>query len=76
MKVFRGDNPTQLYFDSMLSVLTEGEEHAPRGKKIKELRPVCFEFTNPLNRTPRGPSKWREDRAPALARPAFRAPQE
>jgi thymidylate synthase len=51
MKVFRGDNPTQLYFDSMLSVLTEGEEHAPRGKKIKELRPVCFEFTNPLNRT-------------------------
>ena len=49
-KIFSGSNPSQLYMDALQALLKEGEECAPRGKKIKELRPVIFEYTNPKNR--------------------------
>lgn len=50
MYCFHGDNPTQLYLESLQSIIEFGEEFAPRGKKIKEIRPAIFEFSNPLNR--------------------------
>jgi thymidylate synthase len=50
VKVFSGDNPSQLYMDALVSLLLEGDEVSPRGKKIKELRPTVFEYTNPKNR--------------------------
>jgi thymidylate synthase len=49
-KVYTGDNPTQLYMDAYLDLQAFGNEVAPRGKRVKELRPVVIEFTNPLNR--------------------------
>lgn len=49
-KVFTGDNPSQLYMDALLTLLREGKDVTPRGKKIKEIRPVIFEYTNPKNR--------------------------
>jgi len=49
-KVFTGDNPTQMYMDALKAILEEGDLVSPRGKDIKELRPVVFEFTNPHNR--------------------------
>ena len=48
--VFTGENPSQLYFDSSMILHSEGNVLSPRGKKVKELRPAIFEFTNPLNR--------------------------
>jgi thymidylate synthase len=48
--VFWGDNPSQLYMDALLALLSRGKEYAPRGKRIKELRPVVIEYHNPLNR--------------------------
>jgi thymidylate synthase len=47
---FKSDNPSQLYFDASMVLHTEGNILAPRGKKIREIRPTVFEFTNPLNR--------------------------
>lgn len=49
--VFWGDNPTQMYMDAMIALITKGKVSAPRGKEIKELRPVVFEYHNPLVRT-------------------------
>lgn len=48
--VFHGTNPSQLYMDALLALLDKGKDYAPRGKKIKELRPVTFEFHQPTNR--------------------------
>ena len=50
MKVFSGNSPTKLYYQALQEVLNNGDTCRPRGKKIKELRPVAVEFTNPLNR--------------------------
>lgn len=50
MKVFTGDNPTQLYLEGLKTLLQEGDDVCPRGKSIKEVRPAAFEFTNPRNR--------------------------
>lgn len=49
-KIFTNDNSTQLYMDAFVALENEGDIVAPRGKDIKELRPVIVEFTNPLNR--------------------------
>lgn len=48
--VYWGESPSQMYMSSMLDLLLAGKELAPRGKRIKELRPVVFEFHNPLKR--------------------------
>lgn len=50
VKVFSGDNPSQLYLDSLLAILREGDDVSPRGMKVLEIRPAIFEYTNPLNR--------------------------
>lgn len=50
MKIFTGNNPSLLYLQSFNELMVYGDEYAPRGKKIKELRPVTFEFTDPRNR--------------------------
>lgn len=50
MYSFIGTNPTKLYYDSLMMTLDQGDECAPRGKLIKELRPAAFEFENPYNR--------------------------
>jgi thymidylate synthase len=51
MIVFTGENPSELYLKALYRLKYEGRELAPRGKRILELRPVIFEFINPLNRT-------------------------
>ncbi len=43
-------SPSDMYFSALQSLLKDGEECAPRGKKIKELRPVILEFVDPLKR--------------------------
>ena len=48
--VFSGHNPTQLYLSGLLKLVHEGDECSPRGKKIKELRPVIIEYLSPLKR--------------------------
>jgi len=48
--IFSGDNPTKLYLESLEAVLRTGDDVSPRGKKILEIRPAVFQFTNPLNR--------------------------
>lgn len=50
MYSIKGDNPTQLYYQAMLDVMENGDEVAPRGKSVRELRPASVEFTNPYNR--------------------------
>ena len=50
MYTFIGDNPTELHCKSFMKLINDGDECSPRGKRIKELRPACFEFTNPYNR--------------------------
>lgn len=50
MKVFSGDNPSELYLEALQALLQEGDKVAPRGKKILELRPAAFQFKNPLKR--------------------------
>ena len=45
-----GENPTKLYYDAVQELLKNGEECSPRGKLIKELRPVMIGFQNPYNR--------------------------
>lgn len=49
-RVFSGNNPSLLYLQSFNELMVNGDECAPRGKKIKELRPAVFEFENPCNR--------------------------
>lgn len=49
--VLRGSNPSKIYLDAMFSLLAEGKECSPRGKRIKELRPAVIEFLDPRNRT-------------------------
>ncbi len=51
MYTFSGDNPTTLYKEILDKLYKEGDELSPRGKLIKELRPVSIEYTNPYNRT-------------------------
>lgn len=50
MYTFTGENPTKLYYVSLMKLVEEGYSCSPRGKLIKELRPSCFEFENPYNR--------------------------
>lgn len=50
MRVFSGDNPSLLYLEGLNTLFCDGENCSPRGKPIKELTPVTFEFFNPLNR--------------------------
>lgn len=45
-----GENPTKLYYDAVQELLKNGGECSPRGKLIKELRPVMIGFQNPYNR--------------------------
>ena len=51
MYTFSGNNPTQLYMDILSTIIKDGDVLAPRGKRIKEIRPVMIEFKNPLRRT-------------------------
>lgn len=48
--VFYGNNPSKIYLEALFDLRHIGAEVAPRGKKIKELRPVIIEFHNPYNR--------------------------
>lgn len=50
MIAIEGTDPTALYVELWKTVLEKGDEVHPRGKYIKEIRPVCVEFKNPLNR--------------------------
>ena len=50
MYVISGDNPTQMYWESMNYVLNNGDIVKPRGQEVREVRPACLEYTNPLNR--------------------------
>lgn len=50
MYTFSNENPTTIHYDSFLKIMQEGDELSPRGKKVKELRPVSIEYKNPLNR--------------------------
>lgn len=47
--VFNG-TPTEMYLRALGDLVKSGDELAPRGKRIKEIRPATFEFTNPYNR--------------------------
>ena len=50
MYCINGDNPTKMYFQALSDLVDQGDRVAPRGKLIREMRPACLEFTNPLNR--------------------------
>lgn len=51
LHAFAGANPTQVYSDALQSVLRNGDEAAPRGRRIKELRgQTVVQFLNPLDR--------------------------
>lgn len=50
MYSLKSENPTKLYYDSMMELVKNGDECCPRGKLIKELRPASVEFENPHNR--------------------------
>lgn len=50
MYVFQGENPSVLQVEMLNDLMAKGDECTPRGKKIKELRPVSIEFFNPLRR--------------------------
>lgn len=47
--VFKNENSTNMYLTALNTILQEGDEYSPRGKKVKEIRPVTFEF-NPKDR--------------------------
>jgi thymidylate synthase len=49
-RVYSNENTTQIYMDALLDLVKNGEQCSPRGKVIKELRPVVIEYTNPRNR--------------------------
>lgn len=50
MRTFQGENPSVLQLEILNELMAAGEECAPRGKKIKEIRPASVEFLNPLKR--------------------------
>lgn len=50
MRIFTSNNPTHMYLLAWNEVAISSSIANPRGKKIKEMRPVCFEFLNPYNR--------------------------
>ncbi|MMZ43625.1 Thymidylate synthase [compost metagenome] len=50
VRVYSGENPSQLYMEALIDLLTKGKERAPRGKRTLELHPALFEFNNPLSR--------------------------
>ena len=50
MKIFQGENPSALQLEILNELMANGDECAPRGKKIKEIRPASVEFMNPLKR--------------------------
>ena len=50
MKTFQGDNPSALHLEVLAELMEKGDEVAPRGKKIKEIRPASVEFLDPLKR--------------------------
>lgn len=51
LHAFAGANPTQLYSDALQSVLRDGVECAPRGRRIKELQgQTVVQFLNPVDR--------------------------
>lgn len=50
-KIFTADNPSKIYLEALLTAKAQGKVVAPRGKRVKEIRPVIVEFTNPYNRT-------------------------
>lgn len=50
MYVFQGENPSVLQVEMLNELMAKGEICTPRGKTIKELRPVSVEFFNPLRR--------------------------
>lgn len=50
MYTFQGENPSLLQVEMLNELMGNGEECTPRGRKIKELRPVSIEFFNPLKR--------------------------
>jgi len=39
-----------MYLEALHDLVATGEYYTPRAKKIQELRPVCFQFLNPLKR--------------------------
>jgi len=48
--VYYDDNPSEMYFQAITDLVNRGEEVFPKGKRIKELRPVIFGYKNPLKR--------------------------
>ena len=50
MYCYKNNNPTTLYYTILNKLSNCGDELAPRGRKIKELRPVSVEFANPYRR--------------------------
>lgn len=49
-EIFTGNNPSQMYMDALFTLCLEGDIVKPRGKAVKEIRPVILEFTEPANR--------------------------
>ena len=52
MIIFQNQNPSVLYLELINELMASGDECTPRGKKIKELRPVSIEYLDPLKRVP------------------------
>lgn len=48
--LFEGDNPSQLYMDTLLTIMREGDTVSPRGLEVKEIRPTIITHKQPLNR--------------------------
>lgn len=46
MKIYTNTSPSRIYLEALRDIWLEGETLVARGKRIKELRPVCIE--NPL----------------------------
>lgn len=47
VRVFEGNNPSELYLEALWALQKKGKKLAPRGKEILELRPAIFGFQNP-----------------------------
>lgn len=50
MKTFQGENPSALQLEIINDLMGSGDVVAPRGKKIREIRPASVEYLNPLKR--------------------------
>ena len=48
--IFSGSNPSNMYLEALMKLVNEGDELAPKGKRIKELRPVILAFEAPERR--------------------------